>query len=570
MKNWLALCLLFISTNGGLPLFGQRGIAEIETLQDARFPSEVSSAIQYASEKGITVRFALMSEVFELMDYNSTEVFPENDLNLPINQLIGIYYESHKNFLPADCKILPFAVSINHYHEDKADFLAVVRSPSPKRNGRILYTNLDNVDIFPAFVAPDFTTLLPDFKARVDAAHEAGKREVFFRLSDSFTQHTFEVELDTTHEKISVSAPVITALDKEVSPRMSSQLQILRPQGGAQTILMNLSLSIGKHHISQDFRISDFLRRKIRHEFIYQYIVSLEYRRMYSLYIWCANRFLKTLSDKGIAYEEYLSTVSLSTTFRHAIWKQGESTASAKRSDFEGRLLFDKKVFQFTLGEDKTKVEDADEDRYYETFVEGVAPKWVNGIHDDLKVKVIGLHRDKEHFGWYDLICEIEADKYDPGNNGCIIYIQSFAPYRSQEHNTGTSRKIYSSVADLLAENRFLSDRENDLLDRSLEVEGAMVELYRTKNVGRKRYLPFLEITIEPTPKEHFVELDYQFGFERYQKMFKIVKGKEIRREELFATISAVLDELEKQDEALKVLRQSLDEAQLMNLGYFR
>ena len=112
-----------ILVNFVVPLLGQGGIEHIELIQDTKFPLEIKQAINYASEKDVTVRFALMSEVYELMTYDDADIFTKYNRNITVDELIGYYNESHKDFFGTDYTILPFATSTNHYHDDKADFL---------------------------------------------------------------------------------------------------------------------------------------------------------------------------------------------------------------------------------------------------------------------------------------------------------------------------------------------------------------------------------------------------------------------------------------------------------------
>ncbi|MEM9987018.1 MAG: hypothetical protein AAF804_18145, partial [Bacteroidota bacterium] len=187
-------------------------MAHLESLQGAKFPPTALELIQYASERGITVRFALMSEVYELMNYDQLDVFTTYNRNIPVEQLITYYGQSHRDHFGQPLSFLPFATSINHYHEDKADFLAVVRDSSRWLDGRILYSNIDYTLERPALVAPSFNSLFPeDWKAKIDRAQAVGDKVVFFGLKDFFPIHAFEYPLTQQHEVIESFPPEITA-----------------------------------------------------------------------------------------------------------------------------------------------------------------------------------------------------------------------------------------------------------------------------------------------------------------------------------------------------------------------
>lgn len=550
------------------PLLGQGGIEHIELIQGTGFPSEIKRAIEYASEKNVTVRFALMSEVYELMSYDDVDVFTKYNQNITVDDLIGYYNGSHKDFFGADYTLLPFATSINHYHDDKADFLAVIKSNSEKLDGKIVYSNISYANNFPAIVVPDFNSIFVGFKSRIDAAHHAGEKDVFFELSDYFTTHTFDYDIKQSKELIKIEEPTITVLNTPVFSKITSKIAVENFPDEGQRILVNFTLSIDNQTISQNFYIADLLRLYLRdNDFVNQYVVSAEYRRRYSMYIWCADKFLKELTERGISYQPFLDNVSMSTTFRHALWTQKESVTDSDESNYEGTLTFDDKEFQFTLGEDKTSVEDADEDLYYKTLVESLTPKWINGINDELVVKVIGLHRDTENIGWYNLICEILDDKYDPTNNGSIIYVKSFAPFTEPKYSKSESRKIYSSVTELISANDFKNNFDNLIAEETIEIEGLQVDVYKTESVGRKRFLPFLEIKISPNGGGHIIKFDYQFSYYRYQKTLRINESISIGKEGLSGVLKSIIDQLIIEDKALEALVKSVDVDQLINLA---
>lgn len=566
MKLVENICLLML-TIFIVPLMGQGGVEHIEAIQEARFPSAAKQVIKYATEKNITVRFALMSEVYELMSYDNTDVFTKYNRNISVDESIKYYNQSHKDFFGVDHTVLPFAVSTNHYHDDKVDFLAIIHSKSKNINGRVLYSNVDYTQNYPALVAPNFQTLFVDFRARIDAAHEAGEKEVFFELTDYFTAHTFDFDLNKSKEQIRVEAPIVTSSNTAVLPKITSKIAVENIPNEGQRILINFTFSIGRQTISQNFYLADLLRFYIQDEFVNKYIVSAEYRRKYTAYIWCADKFLKSLQELGGEYRPFLDNVSMSTTFRYALWTQGESLSEDKSKDYEGVLNFDDQEFQFTLGEDKTSVEDADEDLYYEDFVKNLRPKWVNGVNDELVVKVIGLRPDRENIGWYDLICEIIEDKYASDNNGGILYVESFAPYTEQKYSQSTSRKVYDSVDQLIAANSFKRHLDGLIVEKKIQVNGLDIDLYNTASVGRKRFLPFLQIEVEPSNNEHIIKLDYQFSFDRYQKVLRINESAGISRERLYEVLKSMVLQLAEEDGKLNTLVESIDVEQLINLA---
>ncbi len=551
-----------------IPLLGQNGVEHIELIQDSKFPREIKQAIQYASEKDVIVRFALMSEVYELMSYDDAGIFTKYNRNITVDDLIGYYNSSHEDFFGEDYTILPFATSTNHYHEDKADFLAVITSKSKKIDGKIIYSNIDYANNFPALVASSFNSIFVDFKSRIDAAYNAGEKNVFFALGDYFTTHAFDYDIDSSKELIKIEEPTITVLNTPVFSKITSKIAVENFPDGRQRILVNFTLSIDNQTISQNFYVADFLRFYVRdNDFGNQYVVSEEYRRKYSTYIWCADKFLKELTERGISYQSFLDNVSMSTTFRHALWTQKESVIHNDESNYEGVLSFDGKDFQFTLGEDKTRVEDADDDLYYNTFVESLAPKWINGVNDELVVKIIGLHRDTENIGWYNLICEIIDDKYDSNNNGCIIYVESFSPFTEPKYSRSKSRKIYSSLTELILANNFKDGFDILIAERTIEIDGLQVYVYKTESIGRKRFLPFAEIKIIPNGRGHIVKFDYQFSFARYQKTLRINESIGISEESLSGIVKSIVDQLLLEDQALETLAKSIDVNQLINLA---
>lgn len=555
--------------NLAISLFGQDGVKHIELIQGSKFPQEIKQAIQYASEKDVTVRFALMSEVYELMSYDNADIFTKYNRNITVDELIGYYNESHENFFGEDYTILPFATSTNHYHDDKADFLAVITSKSKRIDSKIIYSNIDYANNFPALVAPSFSSIFVDFESRIDAAYYAGEKNVFFVLSDYFTTHAFDYDLKQSKEVIKIEEPTIAVLNTPVLSKIASKIVVENFPDGGQRILVNFTLSIDNQTISQNFHIADLLRIYLRdNDFVNQYVISSEYRRRYSMYIWCADKFLKMLTDRGINYQPFLNNVSMSTTFRHALWTQKESARPSDESNYEGILSFDGKDFQFTLGVDKTRVEDADEDLYYNTFVESLTPKWINGVNDELVVKVIGLHRNTENIGWYNLICEIIDDKYDSNNNGCIIYVESFSPFTESKYSNSKSRKIYSSVGELILANNFKDGFDDLIAERTIEIDGLQVDVYKTESVGRKRFLPFAEIKIIPNGRGHIVKFDYQFSFARYQKTLRINESIGISEENLSRILKSSVDQLLLEDQALETLTKSIDVDQLINLAF--
>lgn len=501
----------------------------------------------------LTVTFPLLGKLFILLNEGAGRFAP---LNLNTSLADAIQYASETGYLEDKVTAVePFATPLLLTDEEQIEFLAVVRSQDIELDGRVVYySSYDSRDL-PAVVAPDLYTLLPDLAQRT---LNKPTGEIHYPIHDFCTGGlAFSVPLFLGSERIIEHdlhlspTPISTNQGLCFTPKVVEVAKAESPY----LVELHFLLDAGGKRAEQTYLVHDNYRGLEESPSRREGLNWLETNRYYSFFVHCIHQFRQGLGAAGYDDQGVLAATSLSTTYLHALYTQGQPRPDGRELPTEGVFTFRGKQFNINLGWDKTRLSDTREDMEYVILLKGIEKLEVHGLSEEAELRIVGFHNPED--GRYDLLAEVVSSPGQPASAGAILYLEKFHPWYTNPNLPRKAERVYEDINELL--------RECPVTDYPVYLKPVQENhhskyselIYPLEKVGYKNSISGIQISLEHTPDGYLFIIDYQLGFARYIQAVQLETDGNYAQERLRELLTDLITRFrQEQSELDKLLRR--------------